>query len=834
MKTLRSFCFGFMLAGLYTAGSGQESDYLGAHAPKTTGEIYGQGVRETAWQPPDREREGFHLPPGFQIELFAAEPQIAKPMNMAWDDRGRLWVTSTQEYPYPAEVGAATRDTIQILEDLDQDGRADKSTTFADGLNIPIGLLPVQEGVICFSIPNLWLLRDNDGDDRVDERKVLLGPFDTSRDTHGMINSLHRGDDGWIYACHGFNNQSQVTARDGSSVKLMSGNTFRFKEDGSRIEQVTHGQVNPFGMTSDEWGNWYTADCHSKPLTALLPGACYPSFGRPHDGLGFAPEMMSHLHGSTAICGLVYYQAEQFPTFYRRRFYSGNVMTSRINCNELQWRGATAQAVELPDFLTSDDAWFRPVDIQLGPDGCLYVADFYNKIIGHYEVPLEHPERDRDSGRIWRIVYRGNAEHLPPMALDIDNGDLMRELSSENAARRELAVEAAIEHRNIAGGEASRLLFDPKQSELLRISCLEIVFRQNPAAAHSRLIPHDSPHQQLLVRQLKLAADLPTDLRTKFLQDVRKAIPFANPQANRAVCPLLAASGDWHDIVNLSRFAADQTDTATAHAARIAIRDLLLNDSQLAMATAGWPPADNSTNTATPTFAIESRESQVIAGVLPAVDSALAAERLLTFITLQDKTPPALTDAAINLVTKFAVDPLLGRLLELISIKNSGNLANKAKQFERLCESYLIKHPALPTKITDFGKRLQTEIEVALTAAANGETRPLAWKDATQADWSSEKRKGVEGVELKLRSSFTRGESYTGKLICQPFSCPTKLSFLIAGHNGNPRESDQQLNRIDLQLVESGKVIKTAFPPRSDVAQRVRGSLPNSRDKRYS
>jgi hypothetical protein len=124
--------------------------------------------------------------------------------------------------------------------------------------------------------------------------------------------------------------------------------------------------------------------------------------------MGFVPDMMSHSHGSTAICGIAYYADEKFPEPFRGRIYSGNVMTSRINCNRLERDGATVRAIEMPDFLTSDDPWFRPVDLQLGPDGALYVADFYNKIIGHYEVPLTHPERDRDSGRIWRIVWRGD------------------------------------------------------------------------------------------------------------------------------------------------------------------------------------------------------------------------------------------------------------------------------------------------------------------------------------------------------------------------------------------------------------------------------------------
>ncbi len=524
--------FGMLLAILAnTAALGDDRGYVGADEPTTSSEIYGQGVRETVWRTPADEQTGFHLPPGFKMELFASEPQIDKPLNMAWDARGRLWVTNSREYPYPAKQDAQPRDSLTILEDTNGDGRADKTTKFADGLNIPIGVLPVTQGAICFSIPNLWLLRDLDGDDRVDERIKLLGPFDTSRDTHGMVNSLTRGDDGWIYACHGFNNQSDVTAADGSRVQLTSGNTFRFREDGSRIEQVTWGQVNPYGMTRDEWGNWYSADCHSKPLTALMPGACYPSFGRPHDGLGFAPSMMDHLHGSTAICGLQYYQAEQFPIAYRQRFYSGNVMTSRINCNALDWRGATAEARELPDFLTSDDPWFRPVDIQLGPDGALYVADFYNKIIGHYEVPLEHPERDRESGRIWRISYVGDGQQpsdqaitasTPNDELKINAAELSRELASNNVTRRRLAIELALADKSIAADATRDLLTNETNPEAMRMACLELLFRQKQfALTHARPFADNESQRHLLVQQLSLAGELPHEERQKFAAMVR-------------------------------------------------------------------------------------------------------------------------------------------------------------------------------------------------------------------------------------------------------------------------------------------------------------------------
>ena len=396
-----------MLAVGLRAGC-SEGQVPAAAEPSTAASVYGLGVRSTDWQTPESERLGFHLPPGFEVRLFASEPQIAKPLNMAFDARGRMWLTQSVEYPYPAADDAEASDAVMVLADTDADGAADRVTKFADGLNIPIGILPYGEGCLCFSIPNILYLRDTDGDGVCDRRDVILGPFDTTRDTHGMINAMRRGGDGWVYACHGFNNQSEVTGRDGHTVKMSSGNTFRFRPDGSRIEVVTHGQVNPFGMTEDDWGFRYSADCHSKPITQLIRGACYPSFGRPHDGLGFLPPMVEHLHGSTAICGILHFSPESAIVPLRDQMISGNVMTSRLNRNRVTFRGATAVGTELPDFLTSDDPWFRPVDIQLGTDGYIYVADFYNKIIGHYEVPLDHPGRDRTSGRLWQIRYTGS------------------------------------------------------------------------------------------------------------------------------------------------------------------------------------------------------------------------------------------------------------------------------------------------------------------------------------------------------------------------------------------------------------------------------------------
>lgn len=382
-------------------------------------------VRETEPLTPDEELRSIRIRDGFEIALFASEPMINKPINLAVDARGRVWVSSTVEYPYAAAKerwsdGQGTRvrdsrDAIKILEDTDGDGRADKVTDFADGLNIPTGVLPWhrpehRDGCIAWSIPNIWYFADTDGDGRADHREVLFGPLGYEKDTHGMCSSFRLGTDGWVYATHGFNNTSHLKAKDGSEIELHSGNVFRFRPDGSRVEVWSRGQVNPFGLAFDRRGNLYSADCHSAPVYQLLRGAHYPSFGKPHDGLGFAPAMIEHTHGSTGIAGIVYVDRGIWGKGWDDHVLIGNPVTSKVNLDRIGFTGTTPRATELPDFIVSDDPWFRPVDLTLGPDGALYIADFYNRIIGHYEVPLDHPGRDRKRGRIWRVTKVGERE----------------------------------------------------------------------------------------------------------------------------------------------------------------------------------------------------------------------------------------------------------------------------------------------------------------------------------------------------------------------------------------------------------------------------------------
>lgn len=528
---------------------------------------------------PAEQQKLFHLPPGFEIQLIASEPEIQKPMNMAFDAAGRLYVTQSIEYPWPATEGTP-RDTIRVITDTNGDGVPDKVSKYATGLNIPIGVLPLAgNSVLAYNIPRIERFTDTDGDGVADQREPMFKTFGFD-DTHGMASSFNWWLDGWVYGCHGFRNTSNVAGKDDETITMNSGNTYRFRPDGTHIEYYTHGQVNPFGMAFDPLGNVYTADCHSKPIYMLLRGAYYPSFGKPHDGLGYGPEMIKHSHGSTGICGLVFYDAGQFPAEYRNTVFIGNPVTGRINHDQLTATGSSYEAVEQPDFVSCEDLWFRPVDIKLAPDGSMYVADFYNCIIGHYEVDLHHPRRDREKGRIWRIVYTGDKSRAPRKPADLKKAsaaELIAALGHDNIVVRTLATHQAVERLDSTGLDQLRTSL-AVANPLARVHTLWVLQRRDEL--RPTLIDRLSvdPERVVRVNLVKAVAamtwkDDASKLRallTKMLDDkdafVRRAAADGlgqHPSAEN-IAPLLTL---WQK--------SDAADTHLVHTTRIALRDNL-------------------------------------------------------------------------------------------------------------------------------------------------------------------------------------------------------------------------------------------------------------------
>ncbi|GIW96589.1 MAG: hypothetical protein KatS3mg110_4630 [Pirellulaceae bacterium] len=774
-------------------------------------------IRPTEPLTPEQERQSFRLPPGFVIDLVAAEPDILKPLNMAFDSRGRLWVTVTQEYPFPAPPDRPGRDAVKILEDTDADGSFDKVITFADGLNIPIGVYPYRNGAIVFSIPHIWYLEDTDGDDVADRRTRLYGPMGYERDTHGMNNAFRRGLDGWLYACHGFNNETRVAGSDGHQIVMHSGNTYRMRVDGSRIEQFTWGQVNPFGMTMDRWFYLYTADCHSKPIYQLLRGGYYPSFGKPHDGLGFVPPLMEHLHGSTAIAGVVCYEATAFPEEYRGNFFSGNVMTSRVNRNAVVWNGTTPRLVEQPDFVITSDPWFRPVDLCMGPDGALYIADFYNRIIGHYEVPLDHPGRDRMRGRIWRVRYEGSASASKGPRADFSQADvqtLIELLADENLTRRLMATDQLSDRWGKSAAAAVRHAALGHESPTVRAHGLWVLFRLGEAdeSLVSALLTDPAP----LVRchAARVAAELGSwggELANRIVQALEDPDPHVVRQAAEAlgVHTEIDAAQPLLDAF----LHADPSDALLLHTLRIALRNQCRDPQRLR-------------NLARSASHPEAR--QALASIAVALSHEAAADWLLELLEQEPVEPsqalawvrhaarycePArLPDLARWAVNRLADQP--GTQLELITTV-AGSLRERGAD-----------NPA----IRAWAERVAKSI-FELAQAYPWTVLPITTQPGANP-WVVQVRPSADGQVAPFLCSLPLGETLTGRLRSSVFQIPQELEFYIAGHDGFPNQSPRGENRVVLVDAETGEVLREQPAPRADVAQRVVWDLGSHRGRR--
>ena len=794
-----------------------------ALSQQTVEDPFALGVRNTEPVSPAEERASFHVPEGFHVELVAAEPDVAKPMNLAFDAKGRLWVSSSLEYPFAAAADVTPRDTIRVLDDKDGDGKADSVTVFADELNIPIGLIPYGDGVICFSIPNIWFLHDEDGDGQCDKRQILYGPFDTTRDTHGMCNAFRRGDDGWIYACHGFNNRSDIAGTDGHRVQMTSGNTFRFRPDGSRIELYTQGQVNPFGMSIDRFGDLYTADCHTKPVTLLLPGGCYASFGRPHDGLGYVPNVMEHLHGSTAIAALALGSDTNFPPEFVDTTFDGNVMTSRINRNALQRTGSSVRAIEQPDFLSSSDPWFRPVDIVAGPDGALYAADFYNRIIGHYEVPLLHPGRDRFRGRLWRVSYgtapRAFMGYGPDLSI-MSVPQLMDVIRTAPTSQKHLARDV------IADRESSEIDGVLKQhatdsSALVRQYALRLRGQRNTLTADDISGAASDPDELVRVHAFRALRESAVDAIDQKVSSRILCRGFADLSA--MVRRAAVAASSRHPAQELTRpllrmlHTTDLADVHLRHSIRIALRDHLQNEDWFRDLAAQSPLSMDRRALAELSLALKTPvAAEYIAANVEFLGVAQP-EKLAEY--LQFAAAYVAPDAAENVVAavrnRFGADQSL-QLLLLTSMRQGFAQRGQAPP-----ES--VRKWALDTALDLLGMKSPEDLLALNSAPAFG------WSYVPHADsanpgncWGvTGSRTSSDGVAgAPLFSSFELGEQRTGIYRSDDFEPSDVLSFYVAGHDGFPDKPLRKANSVRLRDAATGEILRDAVPPRNDVAQK--------------
>ncbi len=374
---------------------------------------------ETPALSPAAAQTKFVVPDGFEVRLFAAEPDVVNPVAMTWDERGRLWVVELYEYPLGAPAGQKGRDRIKILEDTDNDGRADKVTVFADGLNLATGILIGNDGVYVGQAPDLLFLQDTNHDDRADTRKVLLTGFGRE-DRHELLNGFTWGPDGWLYMTHGIFTHSKVKIPEASEPGVeVTAAVARYHPRTKKFEVFAEGTSNPWGVDFDAAGNAFVSACVIDHLFHIAPGGSYQrQAGTPSNPYAYEilPSIVEHKHHMAAYCGICVYQGDQFPAEYQGRVFMGNIHQNAINHDRLIPNGASFKAVPEKDFLTTSDGWFRPISEQVGPDGALWIADWCDKYPCYQNANADPEGVDRERGRIWRVVYVGKeaAKKIPP------------------------------------------------------------------------------------------------------------------------------------------------------------------------------------------------------------------------------------------------------------------------------------------------------------------------------------------------------------------------------------------------------------------------------------
>ncbi|MCU0749617.1 MAG: ThuA domain-containing protein [Akkermansiaceae bacterium] len=400
-----------------------------------------------------------NVPAGFELSLFASEPDIVNPIHIAWDHRGRAFVVETVDYPNNLQAGNLGHDRIRVCEDTDGDGKADKFTLFADKLSIPTSAVFANGGLICTNGTQMLFLKDTNGDDVADERKVLFDGFSMG-DTHAGPSNLLYAPDNWIYATVGY---SGFDGTVGGEKHKFSQGVFRFRPDGSKLEFLQ-------STTNNTWGLGFTSDFDLMGSTAnanpswyfTFPKSLYESAGmqaprtpRADDNPKFFPSSMDirqvDVHdGYTSAAGHGFYTSTRFPEEWREKVAMVTEPTGKlVGLFEVSRTGAGYKSRHLPNTLfDSADAWSSPVFAETGPDGSIWICDWYNIIIQHNPTPkmdsagmdavtgrgnaYETPLRDTSYGRIYRVYPKNTADDRKP-DLDIaDPGTLIAGLSHEN------------------------------------------------------------------------------------------------------------------------------------------------------------------------------------------------------------------------------------------------------------------------------------------------------------------------------------------------------------------------------------------------------------------
>ena len=351
--------------------------------------------------------EKMTLAQGMQVNLFASEeqfPELANPVQMSFDTRGRLWVTVMPSYPH-WKPNEEMNDKVLILEDTDGDGRADVCKVFADKLHVPTGLEFYHGGLLVGQQPDLMFLQDTDGDDVADLRQRVLHGID-SADTHHALNSFVLDPGGALYFQEGTFHHTQVETPYGPPQRCANAGVYRYEPRTQKFDvYVSYGFANPHGHVFDRWGQDFVTDGTGNVNYFATAFSGHVDFPNKHAGMQpFFPQRTRPCPGTEIL------SSRHFPESSQGNYLVGNVIGFQgILQYKVRDDGSGFGADEIEPIISSTDANFRPTDLEIGPDGAIYFSDWQNPIIGHMQHNLRDPSRDRTHGRVYRITYPSRA-----------------------------------------------------------------------------------------------------------------------------------------------------------------------------------------------------------------------------------------------------------------------------------------------------------------------------------------------------------------------------------------------------------------------------------------
>ncbi len=412
---------------------------------------------------PEEERSTFQIAPGFTAELVASEEEgVSKPITVVWDAAGRMWTTTAREYPVDANESKEAAEALFAKGGTDQALVFDnpygpgphKPRVFAEGLVIPLGILPWKDGALIQYGHEIRHYHDTNNDGKADGFDPVLTGFGV-QDSHLFPHQFERMPGGWVSLAQGLFNSSTVHRPDNkpfangeTSVSFNHCKLARMRPDGSDFDILAHGPNNIWGFSQTRDGRVFLQEANdlSVPITEFEPGAHYPT-GSQEKLRSYAPQIHPSTNGlkmgGTGLSGLALVDDENSPFqlgYDGEVFIVVNPITNRLQIMTVTTNDKGQYSYQKQDdFLLSGDKWFRPIAAHFGPDGCLYVVDWYNKIISHNEVPRSHPDRDKKRGRIWRIRHHSQKSTAPPNLTKLSSKEVATYLGGPNALLSRLA-----------------------------------------------------------------------------------------------------------------------------------------------------------------------------------------------------------------------------------------------------------------------------------------------------------------------------------------------------------------------------------------------------------